>query len=388
MRDSTSPRPPIQGAGPLARVRSLLARLHADGTARDRAGNRQLFYDQYVGLLLLYFFNPTLSSLNALRQATELDAVQRWLGLPKRVSIGSLSEAAGVFDPDLLRGLLTDLARQVAPTASADDRDALRHLTAVDGTLLPVLPRLAHTLWGDAGRLSAKLHLHFEVGRGIPVDATVTPAASSEVAQLRGAMQANRLYVIDRGYASYRLLADILAAGSSFVARLRGDAAFRGTERQVPAAARAAGVARDVTVDRLGVGADVLGRAVRVVVVQPEPGDGRSDTPLVLVTDRLDLPAELVALAYRWRWQIELFFRWLKCVLGCRHLLSHDVDGITIQIYVALIASVLLGAAGGRTPTKRTYEMFCHFVSGWATAEEMQRHLDGLKAKRAPPRKS
>lgn len=365
----------------------MLARLHDDGTARDRAGNRQLFYDQYVGLLLLYFFNPTLTSLNALRQATDLDNVQRWLGLPKRISIGSLSEAAGVFDPDLLRGLLAELASQVAPTARPDDRDALRHLTAVDGTLLPVLPRLAHTLWGDAGRLSAKLHLHFEVGRGIPVDATVTPAATSEIAQLKGALRAGRLYVTDRGYASYRLLADILAAGSSFVARLRGDAAFHGPEREVPAAARVAGVVRDVTVDRLGVGPQVLGRAVRVVVVQPEPGQGRSDTPLVLVTDRLDLPAELVAQAYRWRWQIELFFRWLKCVLGCRHLLSHDLDGITIQIYVALIASVLLGAASGSKPTKRTYEMFCHFVSGWATADEVQRHLDGLKAKRDPPRK-
>ncbi len=263
MRDTTTTRPAIQGAAPLARIRTLLAQLHDDGTARDRAGNRQLFYDQYVGLLLLDFFNPALSSLNALRQATELDSVQRWLGLPKRISVGSLSEAAGVFDPDLLRGLLADLARQVAPSARPDDRDALRHLTAVDGTLLPVLPRLAHTLWGDAGRLSAKLHLHFEVGRGIPIDATVTPAASSEIAQLQGALQAGRLYVTDRGYASYRLLADILAAGSSFVARLRGDAAYRGAERDVTAAARAAGVVRDVTVDRLGVGADVLGRAVR-----------------------------------------------------------------------------------------------------------------------------
>lgn len=129
----------------------------------------------------------------------------------------------------------------------------------------------------------------------------------------------------------------------------------------------------------------MLGRTVRVVVVQPEPGHGRSDTSLVLVTDRLDLPAELIAQAYRWRWQIELFFRWLKCGLGCRHLLSHDLDGITIQIYVALIASVLLGAASGGKPTKRTYEMFCHFVNGWATADEVQRHLDGLKAKRDPP---
>jgi hypothetical protein len=286
----------------LDRVLALLSRLRADGTARDTAGNRRLFYDQYVGLLLLSFLNPTLTSLRALQQASGLDAVRRRLGLSGRVSLGSLSEAAGVFDPDLLRGLLAELASQVAPAALPADREPLRHLTAVDGTLLPVLPRMAHALWAAAGRLSAKLHLQFEVARGLPVDATVTPAASSEIAQLKGALQAGRVYVTDRGYASYRLLADILAAGSSFVARLRAGAAYRGAERPVPAAASAAGVVRDVTVDRLGVGADVLGRAVRVVVVRPD-GEGAAD--LVLCTDRLDWPAEVVALGYRWRWQIE-----------------------------------------------------------------------------------
>jgi hypothetical protein len=53
------------------------ARLPDDGTARDPAGNRHLLYGQYVGLLLLYLVNPTLTSLNALRQATELASVQR-----------------------------------------------------------------------------------------------------------------------------------------------------------------------------------------------------------------------------------------------------------------------------------------------------------------------
>lgn len=382
MSDSSSPRPSVQGAGLLARVRSLLDPLHFDGTARDRANNRQFFYDQYVGLLLLYFFNPTLTSLTALRQTTDLDSVQRWLGLQRKVSAGSLSEATGVFDPNLLQGLLADLAHQVAPTALPEDREALRHLTAVDGTLLPVLPQLAHRLWGDAGRLSAKLHLHFEVARSLPVDATVTPAATSEITQFKTRLQPGRLYVTDRGYASYRLLGDILAAGSSFVARLKQDAVFSLVEERPPGpATQAAGVVRDGIVARLGLSpySQPLPRPVRIVVVQPEPGVGRSDSPLILLTDRLDLPAELVALAYRWRWQIELFFRWLKGVMGCRHLLSHDLDGITIQIYVALIACVLLSAAAGRKPTKRTYEMFCHYLSGWATREELQRHLDSLK---------
>ncbi|MEZ5944795.1 MAG: transposase [Planctomycetaceae bacterium] len=55
------------------------------------------------------------------------------------------------------------------------------------------------------------------------------------------------------------------------------------------------------------------------------------DRVWILATNARDLPAELIAVAYRYRWQIELFFRWLKCVLGCRHLLSHCESGVTLQ---------------------------------------------------------
>src|SRR5947209_12130080 len=88
----------------------LLARLHEGGTRRDKAGNRKLFYDQYAALLLLYFFNPILTSLNGLLQASGLDEVQKRLGCG-RVSKGSLSEAQGVFEASLLGGLLAELAQ-------------------------------------------------------------------------------------------------------------------------------------------------------------------------------------------------------------------------------------------------------------------------------------
>ena len=81
---------------------ALLERLHTDATARDHAGNRQLFYDQYACLLLLFFFNPIVKSLRGIQQASELDKVQRLFGC-NRVSRGSLSEASHVFDPELLR---------------------------------------------------------------------------------------------------------------------------------------------------------------------------------------------------------------------------------------------------------------------------------------------
>ena len=90
-----------------------------------------------------------------------------------------------------------------------------------------------------------------------------------------------------------------------------------------------------------------------------------------LVTDRMDLPAETVALLYRYRWQIELFFRWFKCVLGCKHLLSESPDGLTIQIYAALIATLLIILWTGRKPSHRLLTMVGLYLQGWAEADEL-----------------
>jgi hypothetical protein len=256
----------------------------------------------------------------------------------------------------------------------------LRGLTAVDGTLLRALPKMAWALWQDPQHRAAKLHLHFEVLKGVPCDATVTAAACSEPEQLRRTLQPDRLYVTDRGYVDYQLFRDMLDAGSSFVARVKDNTAFTvAEERPLTAAAQQAGVVRDVVVAKLGTDhhKDVLGRPVRLVVVRRTKPDGTAEE-LWLLTDRLDLPAELVALAYRYRWTIELFFRWFKCVLGCRHLLALDQNGVTLQVYVALIASLLMVLWTNRKPDKRTWEMIQFYLTGWASLEELERHLAAL----------
>jgi Transposase DDE domain len=372
----------LQGFKYFAVVGPLLERLRPVGATRDRAGNRDFFFDQYAGLLLLYFFSPVLTSLRGLQQATALGKVQQLLGC-RRVSLGALSEASRVFDPEPLREILAELAPRVAPAHLTADCEGLRHLTAVDGSLLPALPRMAWALWRDEGHRAAKLHLHFEVARGIPVQATVTPGNDAEVAQLRQSLQPGRLYVLDRGYAAYRLLRDILDARSSFVVRVHDNAAYAVAQERPPAAgARAAGVVRDVVLRRLGTGhhRDEVGRPLRLVAVATgKANPGGSPHVLLLVTDLLELDAELVALAYRFRWSVELFFRWLKCILGCRHLLGESLAGVTIQVYVALIASLLVTLWTGRKPTKRTFEMFCFYFQGWASTEEMQRHIEQLQ---------
>jgi hypothetical protein len=359
----------------------LLDRLHDDATARDRAGNRRLFYDQYACLLLLFFFNPIVKSLRGIQQAGTLNKVQRLFGCP-RVSRGSLSEASRVFDPELLHAIIGDLAAQSLPLVHGKDAEALRGLTAVDGSLLPALPKMAWALWLDPQHRAAKMHVHFDVLKGVPCDTTVTTGNDSETKQLRATLQARRLYVIDRGYAEYQLFQDILDAHSDFIGRLRDNAVWTVVEeRPLTAAAQAAGVRSDRIVWLGGPqSGSVFQQPLRVLEVATGKTDahGRPEI-LLLATSRLDLDAEVVALGYRFRWTVELFFRWFKCILGCRHLLANSRDGVTIQVYLALMASLLIRLWVGRKPTVRTLEMLQFYFTGWATEEELMAHLEQLK---------
>ena len=387
---SRQPTPPLvakdlQGFKYFEMILPLLAPLHEAGTARDRAGNRRLFFDQYAALLLLYFFNPILTSLSGLQQASGLDKVQKVTG-GTRVSKGALSEAQGVFEATLLEGIIAELAQRVAPVTPPAEWAALKDLVAVDGSLLPACSRLTWALWLDDQHRAAKMHLHFEVLRGIPVRVSVTAGNDSETVQLRQALEAGRLYVIDRGYAEYQLFQDILDAKSSFIGRLRANAVWQVVEeRPVSAAAQAAGVRSDRIVwlggEKSG---EVFKQTLRVIEVVTDKLDSQGQPEvLLLATDRLTLEAELVALGYRFRWSVELFFRWFKCILGRRHLLAESQNGVTLQVYVAIIASLLLSLWTGKKPTKRTYEMFCLFFAGWATEQEILAHLDKLQQQAA-----
>jgi len=160
----------------------LFDHLHAVGTARDRAGNRQLFYDQYATLLLLYFFNPTVTSLRGLQQMTTFAHVQAPCGI-RRTSLGALSEAASVFDAALLHEVLKKLGAQLQPHLSGAEQAALASLTAVDGSLLPALPRMLWAMWQDDQHRAANMHVAFAVLRHGPVDVTVTAGNASERAE-------------------------------------------------------------------------------------------------------------------------------------------------------------------------------------------------------------
>ena len=382
------------------RLLPLFERLHDVGCQRDKAGNRQLHMDQYCALVLLFLFNPCLRSLRALQQASELKNVQRKLGCP-RTSLGSLSEATDVFDPQRLREIIGELAKQTQPVRDLAGSEVKHLLTAVDGSVVQTLSSIAKAAYlktrNGQSRSAWRLHTHFDILRGLPTRIDVTSARNSgksdEKQVLRQNLATDHCYVMDRWYAQFTLLSEINALGSSYVCRVRDNSRYKVLEsRQLSDEAIEAKVLSDEVVQLGGSRkpAERPDHLVRLVCVQVTPHVKRggrkggssgppSDGLLRIATNLLDVPAEVLADIYRHRWTIELFFRFFKHVLGCRHLLSQDREGIEIQTYCAIIACLLISLTTGLKPTLRTYEMICLYLQGWADEEEFLAHLKKLK---------
>lgn len=380
----------------------LFDRLHAVGCQRDKAGNRELFMDEYCVLILLFLFNPVVTSLRALQQASELKKVQRKLGCP-RASLGSLSEATQVFDPAPLREIITELLEEVQPIRQVGRGQLTHELIAVDGSVVKTLSTIAQAAYlkniHGQSKSAWRLHTHFSIDRHVPTRIDVTGGMNSgktdEKNVLREALSPDCCYVLDRWFAEFKLFNDMHAMGSSYVCRLRDNSNLEAVEEERPLspAAQEAGVLRDIVVT-LGVGSKPEARPhhpIRVILVKTTPHTNRgkyrggstgagSDGILRIATNLLDVPAEVIAEIYRHRWLIEVFFRFFKHILGCRHLLSHDPVGIEIQAYCAIIACLLISLYTGKKPTLRTYEMVCYYFTGLADEEELLAHLAKLKS--------
>lgn len=379
----------------------LFERLHDVGCQRDKAGNRELFMDQYCALVLLFMFNPCVRSLRALQRASELKSVRKKLGCG-RASLGSLSEATDVFDPERLREIIGELAAEVKPTRSVAGPHLDQLLTAVDGSVVKTLSTIAQASYLKNARGENKsawrLHTHFDVDRGVPTRIDVTSGKNSgkndEKNVLRSQLAADHCYVMDRWFAQFQLFNDIHAIGSSYVCRVRDNSRYEVVaSRPLSDEALAAGVLGDEIV-RLGAGTNAHtnppDHPVRLVRVRITPSRPRGKSPggktgppsdgvLRIATNLVDVPAEIIAEIYRQRWTIELFFRFFKHMLGCRHLLSTSRRGVEIQTYCAIIACLLLALWTGGKPTLRTFEMVCFYLQGWADEEELIAHLEKLK---------
>ena len=380
----------LQGFKYFKSISVMLESLHGAGCERDRAGNRLLHMDNYMSLLLLYMFNPICTSLRAIQQASELKKVQRKLGCP-RASLGSLSEATTVFDSRLMQEIIESLSEKLKPISSHSKLDELSEvLIAVDGTLIPALSKMTWALW-KTDHKAIKAHTQFDLQKHIPTKITITEGNGGEIEALKENLEPGRIYVKDRGYSSLALFQKILDCGSSFVCRLRDNAIYELLEEHdLTNDAKAAGIMFDRKV-RLGSSEKIkeqLSIPTRLIAIKCTPhikrvkngrGGPEQGETLLIATNRFDLDADVIALIFKHRWSIEIFFRFFKHILGCRHLLSYNENGIELQTYAAIIACMMIALWTGRKPTLRTYEMLCWYFTGMADEEELLAHIARLQ---------
>lgn len=354
-----------------------LAALHA----RPVHGNRKLFADHILVAHLLVFFNPTMASLRSVEDVFSHKAIRRCMGLP-RVPRSTLADAQRVFDLTLLQPLVNDLVGRLGCLPHDPRLDAItRKIVAVDASVFEVAARIAWALPknGHGPRGSVQLCLHLDLLHGAPDGLTLISGQESERAQLVPLLAPNRLYLLDRAYQSYEHLGRIAGIGSDFVVRLRHTAHFRELEpRPLSLADRQAGIQCDCVVKP----ADPHYRfpmPVRLVEIAALDGGD----PIRLLTNRLDLPAELIGLLYRHRWQIELFFRWLKCVTHLRHFLSESPTGMALQLYAAMIGTLLIALETGSRPSKYDFAQMTLVATGMISLEDAKRVMARRRAERA-----
>jgi hypothetical protein len=346
--------------------------------------NRQLQIGEYLGLFLFGLLNPAVRTMRALCAASHIQRIQEDIcGRP--VSLGSFSETQAVIDPALLQAVFCQLSEEIHPQEQASPllkENDLQWLI-VDSTLWEALPRMHWALWRRQGtsQSAVRLHLGLHLLDDKPVRASVTTGRGCERKAWKENWLAGDAYVGDRYFGQdYKLFSEMDELGCAFVLRLREEASMEIVEElPLTQADIDANVLRSAWV-YLGCKKKYRSMRVRVVWVQ---------TPaevLLLVTNQSpeQLGADLVAELYRRRWQVELYFRWIKCILGNRHWLAESPEGVTLQIYLALIASLLLQLHTGQRPNKRMMELIQLHLMGVATLEELEagieRQLARIKA--------
>lgn len=340
---------------------------------------RHLEIGDYLGLLLFGLLNPVAGTLRGLQQASNIKKVQKDV-CTRPVSLGSLSEAQHLVDLEFLEKIFEELSIQLCENRDRDIAEKGRRIEewlAHDSSVWSALPRMAWALYGGGRNGSSNavsLNLSFHVGADAPARASITEARKCERAALREILKPGAAYVGDRYYGiDYGFFGELQALGCNYCIRLRDTAELEVIEEmEVSKAEAEAGVLWQAIV-RLGLG-NKSSRSCELRVVHVR---GVSGEILVLATNltREELPGDEVALLYKNRWSIEYFFRWVKCVMKCGHWMAESRNGVSIQIYLALIAALLLQLQLGRRPSKRVWELLGWHQTGTLEDGELEELL-------------
>ena len=352
--------------------------------------NRQLFYDDVVTVYLLAFFNPVIRSLRCIQDVSQVKGIHRFLSV-EAVCRSTLSDANALFDPQHLQGLLSHVRDKLPALGHQDGalERLLHKVVCLDGSFFHLAGDVQWAMWHRNSNADTRRHLRLNCvycqKEGVPLGVSISGddgqgegAAAVKLLDalaqegVVGTDETERIYLFDSGVVSFELICSILKRREHLLCNLRDEVGFT-VERELPLSER----------DRkAGVISDRVGRlsgsikhpppegTLREIIIPYVDRKGKS-RHVRLLTNLLDVPAWIIAELYRYRWQIELFFRWLKIHVQFRHLLSHSRNGVTTSFYIAVLAAMLLCLQTRQPLSKYSYNLCCAVASGLATPQEI-----------------
>ena len=253
----------------------------------------------------------------------------------------TLADANSKRNPEIFADTLRALM-QLAGRRIKQDREQMLYL--LDSTSIALRGRGSQWTRQAATRTPGlKVHVLYSSGQQLPVLQTITAANVNDIDEGRRLqIEPGATYVFDKGYCDYGWWSRIDASGARFVTRLKANAAVRLISSNEVTLAHADHILSDQTVrfakrsNRGGHRNLYDGELRRIEVARPDQDS------LVLVTNDLSTPGSEIAQLYRQRWEIELFFKWIKQHLSIKRFLGESENAIRIQLLTALIAYVLV----------------------------------------------
>jgi hypothetical protein len=378
--DNTLPDWPVQIMG--VKYARMLQRHVSQLRQSDPHGNRKLFYDDVVIMHLLAFFNPTLKSLRTIEDFSQTRLARKHL-TPRKLCRSTLSDFHRLCEPSRLEPIVEQLRsalrrRRGNNATPVDLPEEVRQLVAVDGSFFGAAADVAwavqHSTNTGRKRASVRLDLSLNVVNWTPVACHVSGVRQSESEQAIPAIQPGAIHIYDRGIFSFKLLVAHAEQKSFFVNRIR--TAGRRCPNFVAEEERPltkTDCARGVISDRIGRmpgSAHCPGPELRlreIIIRAPDEPGGQ----IRLITNLLDVEAQHVGIMYRYRWQVELFFRWLKVFANFNHLITHSREGVLLSFYVAVIGVLLIYLHTDAKPSKYAFSLLSLVASGGATLEEI-----------------
>ena len=362
----------VVGAKHVRSIERLIEQLRE----QDPHGNRDLFLDDVFVASLLAFFNPGLRTLRTVEDFSQTRQAQKHLTV-RKLCRSTLSDFNKLADHTKLQPILDHLRRGIlkagSPKAQGPLSDLHRQVLAVDGTFLRAASSIAWAI-RRPDKNGARLDFHVDVKTWLPELLVIPEGRESEAKSAATTITAGAIHIYDRGFFNFELIKAHIPKSADFVMRMREPGPRTPNietieTREITPAAREAGVISDRLIRLTGsTHRKPVELVLREVVIASKDD---TENPVYLLTTLLDLDASVIGLLYRHRWQIELFFRWLKCYARFDHLISHSREGVLLNFYVAVVGVTLMYLHMGHRPSKYLFIMMGMVANGSATLDEI-----------------